>query len=175
MAKVRMFARKFLKGHPKEGQPTYFVEKIWQALYKNGLSYGNELLTSELEIFSNPSHYIHPKHHTIRAGKHFKEGDYFSPRVWSNRPYSSKQLSIAPDLLLHKVFDIEILVDDDYICIMIDDFPFYEENKEFVTQLDALKTLALNDGLQLQDFRDWFKWGKPFSGQILCWSKGIVY
>jgi hypothetical protein len=38
MAKVRTFSRFFPKGHPKSGQPTFFVEKFWKGLQTNGYS-----------------------------------------------------------------------------------------------------------------------------------------
>jgi hypothetical protein len=39
----------------------------------------------------------------------------------------------------------------------------------------ALETLAQNDGLSLADFKEWFKWGTPFDGQIICWKDNIEY
>lgn len=116
------------------------------------------------------------KWHTIRQGKHFKEGDYFSPRVWTGTPYRSKQIIIAPDIKVEKTFDFRIEIDQDYLCVFIDDYPFYEENSRMVTQTEALETLAKNDGLSVEDFKKWFKWGKaPFDGQIKCWNKEIEY
>lgn len=38
MSKVRTFSRYFPKGHPKEGQPTFFVEKFWKGLQTIGYS-----------------------------------------------------------------------------------------------------------------------------------------
>ena len=173
MAKVRTFSRYYPKGHPKEGQATFFVEKLVKSLHQQGFKPWD----IPEHIFSTEMYYLcEPKKHTIRAGNHFKQGDKFSPRVWSGKPYCSKQITIAPDLKIEKVFDIRIEIDKDYICIMIDDYPFYEENSNFVTQEEALKTLALNDGLLVTDFKSWFKWGKsPFSGQIICWSKDVEY
>ena len=178
MSKVRTFSRCFPKGHPKEGQPTFFVEKIWLWLV-NEDGYSEPQHHKEYKELVNIMDVLkqdHTKRHTIRGGKHFKAGDYFSPRVWSDKPYSSKQKIIAGDIKLEKVFDIKIEIDKDYICVLIDDYPFYEENKTMVTQVEALETLANNDGLSLPDFKSWFKWGKqPFDGQILCWAKGVEY
>lgn len=168
MAKVRTFNRYFPKGHPKEGQSTFFVEKIYKSLYITKVV-PKELVDSfGFDKMNDDS--CKPKHHTIRAGKHFKDGDLFSPRVWSAKPYTSPQIQIAPDLEIKKVYDFRIEVDGDYICVFVDNYPFYEENKTMVTQIEALETLAQNDGLSLQDFKDWFKWGTPFDGQIISWN-----
>jgi len=123
---------------------------------------------------------MQPKHHTIRAGNRFKVGDKFSPRVWSGKPYQSKQIIIAPDIEVKKVWDFKIQFDADYLCISIDNWPFYEENSTMVTQPEALETLALNDGLTVEDMKAWFgihpkKKGKNFNGQIICWNENIEY
>jgi len=168
MSKVRTFSRYFPKGHPKEGQPTYFIEKIWQSLYNMGKidsCLGSPLLEKELEIFSNPSHFIKPKWHTIRAGKHFNAGNYFSPRVWTDKPYSSKQIAISPDIQIKKVWDI-----------------WHDSNGWWINENSfyALERLAENDGLSLPDFLNWFnihpkKKGETFNGQIICWSESVEY
>lgn len=178
MAKVRTFNRYFPKGHPKEGQETFFVEKIWKSLdyklsqslyfYLESFNYDSELLLNFCNSIKSNS--IDGKFHTIRAGKHFKDGDFFSPRVWSGKPYTSPQIQIAPDLEIKRVYDFRIEVEGDYICVFVDNYPFYEENKTMVTQIEALEMLAQNDGLSLQDFKDWFKWGNPFDGQIISWN-----
>lgn len=165
MTRVRTFSRQFPKGHPKEGQPTFFVEAIYKQLYIM------KCIPKELENEFNCDKFLNgfAKKHTIRAGKHFKDGDKFSPRTWLDKPYMSKQIVIAPDLEIKRVYDFKIEIDDDYLCVLIDNYPFYEENATMVTQVEALKTLSKNDGLELQDFKDWFKWGTPFDGQIISW------
>ncbi len=174
MSKVRTFSRYFPKGHPKEGKPTFFVEKIYKCLYLMK-AVPKEIVNDFNFAVMNDDNYK-PKLHTVRAGKHFKAGDYFSPRIWIGKPYNSKQITISEDIKLEKVFDIKIEIDKDYICVLIDDYAFYEENSRFVTQAEALETLALNDGLSVSDFKSWFNWGKqPFDGQILCWSKEVEY
>lgn len=177
MAKVRTFNRYFPKGHPKEGQPTFFVEKIWKNYHDkhNGdvrdLLWYNEQYDNlfGVEAIKNV-HQYNAKKHTIRQGKHFKDGDFFSPRIWTGKPYASKQIEIMPITEIIRVYDFKIEVDKDYICVLIDNYPFYEENANMVTQVEALEMLAQNDGLSLQDFKDWFKWGNPFDGQIISWN-----
>lgn len=171
------FSRYYPKYHPKAGQDTYFVEKIWQCLFNMGISYNGTKpgLQRELETFSNPSHFIKPKHHTIRAGYRWQTGQTFTPRVWSGKPYASKQITIAPDIEITSTHLVTIEKNDDYICMMVDHYPFYEENATMVTQSEALETLAKNDGLSVDDFKAWFKWPKNFTGQIICWNKEIEY
>jgi len=91
MAKVITFSRTFPTYHPKAGQPTNFVEQFYNSIdpYKqtnvwdrNDLSFINEIAMNEGR----------KKHHTIRAGSRWREGEKFSPRIWSGKPYNSKQI-----------------------------------------------------------------------------------
>lgn len=112
MSKVITFSRFFPAYHPKAGQPTYFVEKIWQSL--GGPTHDHAMAFAE-----RPGDYTSSiawgyrmvdgiKHHTIRAGHRWKEGDWFSPRVWSGKPYRSKMIQFAPDIQVKKVWDFDI-------------------------------------------------------------------
>ena len=77
MAKVITFSREFPKYHPKKGQPTLFVEKIWNSLlnqnidtipdyiYEVGRKLGYQYADDALYKTDN----VKPKHHTIRMGK----------------------------------------------------------------------------------------------------------
>jgi hypothetical protein len=100
MSRVITFSRYFPAHHPRCGESTYFVEKIWASLETSFL----DQLADEDRIF-NPRLSLDvfaPKHHTIRAGHRFKAGDWFSPRVWSGKPYNSKQIQFAPDIQVKK-------------------------------------------------------------------------
>ena len=81
MSKVLTFSTKFPKGHPKSGEKTFFVEKIWESIYMDYV--GGEGFHDVYSLF--PSIGLHgiypPKHHTIRAGHRFKVGDYFTPKI----------------------------------------------------------------------------------------------
>lgn len=169
MSKVIKFSRVFPKTHPKAGQPTYFVEQIYNCLYSK-----NNLMDYPIGLDIDES-IKGIKHHTIRAGNRFKVGEKFSPRVWSGKPYKSKQIIIAPDIEVKKVYDFEIEVDEDYLAILIDGKAFWESNFRFKVNDDGLKFLAKNDGLELEDFKTWFGFKKPFKGQIICWSDSVNY
>jgi len=178
MSKVVTFSRTFPSYHPRKGEPTYFVEKIWKFLWDNEQSnhnpingyfqYYDEAFPSKYLDVNENIHSHTPKGHTIRGGHRFKVGDKFSPRVWSGKPYASKQIIIAPDIEVKKVWDFKM--EGYHIWI----------NKELYCQYrlsDKIVALASNDGLSLKDFWDWFpyKKGKVFDGQIICWNESINY
>lgn len=172
MARVITFSRTFPAYHPKKGQPTYFVEKFLRSFFtKEEFEYSEVNpyvdyyfeLTEDLQL---DGVYFDPKHHTIRAGHRWKAGDYFSPRVWSGKPYNSPMITIAPDTLITKTWDFEVYKIKNRIgCILING----EYPKCFLTDL------AKNDGLTFDDLEAWFKYPKPFSGQIICWNESVNY
>lgn len=100
------------------------------------------------------------KHHTIRNGNRWKVGDKFSPRVWSGKPYASKQIAIAPDIEIKKIWDFEIK-----------DAEYYLNGKAL--SLGDLKIVAENDGLTVDELECWFN-VKEFSGQIMLVGFGRV-
>lgn len=159
MSKVIMFSRQFPAYHPRAGEPTFFVEKFWKSLWELDLFYDIPNLENAENI-----HGFDPKYHTIRAGHRFKAGDYFSPRVWSGKPYCSKHIIIAkPDIKVVKTWDFEI-------------------NSNGTILLNGLGTsaseridISSNDGLKYKDFLNWFKYPNSFTGQIICWSDKINY
>lgn len=165
MAKVITFSRFFPKGHISQGEPTGFVEKFWKGLQEVGYSepwYFFDEVADLANVISGASYtYAPPKRHTIRAGKRFKHGEYFSPRVWSGKPYDSKQIIIAPDIKIERLYDIVFVQKDEFLSIGGATFhPFgYRE---------MIERLAANDGLTVPQFLSWFK--KPFEGQIICWA-----
>ncbi len=168
MSKVITFSTAFPKYHPKAGQPTYFVERLHKSL--DGYREIERLeVTPDLMPFFNFAEYgnCDPKHHTIRSGNRWKVGDKFSPRIWSEIPYQSKQIIIAPDIEIKKIYDFYIdPLSGDYV---LDGFP---------VKIDKLKIIATNDGFtELDDFELWFKLkkGEYFYGQIICWNDEIDY
>jgi len=174
MSKVITFSRQFPSYHVKAGEPTYFVEKIWEGIYTSIWNWDNFKMLRENGF--SPGFYRPLKKHTVRAGYRFNAGDIFSPRVWgtdinpkSGRigPYHSKQIIIAPDMAVKKVWDF---------CID----PLggeYQSNGNQIP-IDVLTQIALNDGFDnLDDFELWFniKRGHGFRGQIICWDDNINY
>lgn len=136
MAKIITFSEYFPVYHPKQGQPTGFVSKI---------------LAGE-------------KNHTIRGGKRWKEGDLFSPRVWTGKPYNSPMKCISEvDMKVYKTYDFKI---GNHGAIYL--------NGVFLMP-EEVALISKNDGLEVNDFLDWFKFPNPFDGQIICWNKIVRY
>lgn len=161
MAKVITLSQTFPAYHPRKGESTFFNEKIWKSLWlsqmpiyhtlSNGLSYG---------YFNQNIAEIDPKHHTIRSGKRWKDGDMASLRVWSGKPYNSPQIAIAPDVKL-RVLDFEINGFDVYIGGK----PYCKLNETD----EKFQTVCRNDGLTFLEFDKWFN-QLNFYGQILIWN-----
>lgn len=175
MSKVITFSRVFPSYHPKAGQPTYFVEKIHNGLNLAPISF-NEIIAfntdKERELLLNFWKDIVTfggcKYHTIRAGNRWKVGDKFSPRVWSGKPYQTKQIIIAPDIEIKKIWDFEISGGE--YCI---NGRVY--GGEVESHHELLYKIAENDGLSKPDLLDWLKYPKQFSGQIICFNENINY
>ena len=108
MSKVITFSTSFPPYHYRAGQPTYFVEKLCKALDENKSIGMKHQISKELIDHFNFAVYndCDPKYTTIRAGNRFKEGEYFSPRIWGNNvnpkskrsgPYHSNQIILVPE------------------------------------------------------------------------------
>lgn len=162
----KALSRYFPKGHIRESDPTYFVEKLWESvgLPDNAMDLADEYMN----FMRKDSSEIWPKHHTIRSGNKVKVGDFIQFFVWSEKPYKSKQIVIGNPIEVKKVWDFEIkwyfgLIE--YCEILID-------GKK---QLNLGK-IGANDGLSFEDFKSWFgNFEKPFEGQILAWDENIEY
>lgn len=201
MSRVLTFSRTFPSYHPKKGQPTYFVEKLNKSLpiWKYGIIF-TDLIHNDIPFFDIEYYKTcEKKYHTIRAGHRWKVGDKFSPRVWGDDtnpktgrsgPYQSKQIIIAPDLEVKKVWDFKIVTEDDdgesdwsYVEFLGKTYTCYGYGNH-----DDFKIveIAKNDGLEIRDFYEWFLTGrtkkqrlnnepKIFDGQIICWNENINY
>lgn len=178
MSIVLTFSRTFPSYHLRKGEPTYFVEKIWNWLVnEDGYSlpiYHTQELPDLLNFCSGAiMNECGIKSHTIRVGNRWKVGMKFSPRIWSGKPYASKQIIIAPDIEVKKVWDIEILFEPNQIHIGI-------PNGKQQWLLLSLGDVAKNDGLTVHDFYNWFdtkqnRKQKIVKAQIICWSVNVNY
>lgn len=130
---VLTVSRYFPTTHKRKGEPTHFVEKI-------------------LENFE-PTIFI-PKIHTIRSNydlwakriKEVQEGKaILSIRYWSGKPYNSKQVEFC-QLDQNSGCGVQKLQFDGSIL-----FPFINSHQP------SVKRLSGNDGLSLEDFKEWFK------------------
>jgi hypothetical protein len=177
MAKVITFSRQFPKGHPRAGQPTYFVEQVLNVISTKEnvmsakrlieLNWQNlesgKITERQLEYFWNESlnrSIKTEKPHTIRSGNRWKAGDKASLRVWSGTPYNSPQIIFAPEVELKEVINFKTQ-EDQYI--------FWLNGKENPNEF--LTEIAKNDGLNTFDLVNWFRFPSDFEGQILCWKE----
>lgn len=166
--KVLTFSRHFPKGHPRQGEPTWFVESVLNSVMrKDGILNLDDLkpevraLINDFALTTNEKQ----KDHTLRAGSRFKPGDMASLRVWSDKPYRSKQIVFA-QVEVKKVWEIEI-----------SEFWFINNS---ILEHGKVIELANNDGLSYDDFIAWFnihpkKKSDVFRGQIICWDENIEY
>lgn len=157
MAKVIIFSRFFPSYHPRKEESTHFVEKFYNSFsnYWDNIPIPDKLLASlNIEISQS-------KFHTIRAGNRWKAGDKFSPRVWSGKPYQSKQIIIAADTEVKKIFRFEVKKGS-----------YFLNGKKI--NMRQLYRIAINDGFNnSDDLKLWFQ--KPFKGQIICWNENVKY
>lgn len=165
MSRVITFSTKFPSTHPKKGEPTFFVEKMYNSLYLL------KVVPKPLEDIFNFKIKAQ-KHHTMRSGNRWKVGDKFSPRIWSGMPYKSKQIVIDRDIEIKKIFDVTVksrLEDGERL------FQVSINGKTLNTK-EQYAELAKNDGLSETELLDWF-WNpkKPFVGQIICWHDSVKY
>lgn len=171
MSRVLTFSQTFPVYHPRAGQPTYFVEKLWESIYLEHAGWEGFWPLFFFPLINSGNGFdigLHgkyqPKHHTIRAGNRWKAGDKFSPRVWSGKPYQSKQIIIAPDIEVKKVWSFDLLNRNGQAIPIINGV----ERKT-----ETLLKLAINDGLDMFDLLDWFKFPKQkiTNFQIICWNE----
>lgn len=179
------FSRHFPKGHKREGQPTWFVEKTWKSIWDAHKGGNNPLypwwekydeafpVTGD---FKENIHQHQPKYHTIRPNSRFKPGETISLRVWSDKPYRSKQIEFA-QVEVKKVWNINIHIVGKELLWQLPG----EGSGAFTTLSEGLTIIARNDGLEVQDFIDWFAIHPKkqehvfFTGQIVCWDESINY
>jgi hypothetical protein len=189
MSKVITFSRYFPVYHPRKGEPTYFVEKLNKSLpiFEYGIIF-RELIHNDIPFFDCDYYETcEPKYHTIRTGHRWKVGDKFSPRVWGDDvnskngrsgPYQSKQIVIAPDIEIKKVWKYEVKIPHKKIELWFLNNTLISESNGYKRQwfnVGLINEIAKNDGLELFDFLEWFKHPKPFLGQIICWNDKIEY
>ncbi len=140
---VLTVSRNFPQTHQRKGEETFFVDKIE----------GNVRLNGE----------IWQKIHTIRSNyylwlnriKQVQEGKaILDIRYWSGKPYNSKQVKIC-QLDKDSGCGIEMITFSDTMITGA-----LKNNDVALTSTNgglSLSTVAKNDGLSLEDFKEWFK------------------
>lgn len=145
MSKVLTFSRFFPAYHPKAGQAHFLCREDHKELAPScARRHGIFPMKFSPEIY----YIVDSKRHTIRSGNRWKVGDKFSPRVWSGKLYQSKQIIIAPDIEVKKVWPVEIEFFGGSFYVQL------PVKKNHWTLLSA-GDVAKNDGLEVHDFIDW--------------------
>lgn len=141
---VLILSRVFPATHPRKGEPTNFKVSLLKALY-----------------IHNPIAPI--KLYTIRGNyelwrKRFEEIDAgdacLSIRQWSGKPYHSKQVEIARLTELDGIGlqRLQFIPDSTTFNVMISiDFRV----RRMPESLELIKTIAANDGLSFEDWKEW--------------------
>jgi len=186
MSKVITFSRKFPAYHTKAGQPTFFVEQVLNSLGIDTIGREYILNLQRWNIKALEAKKITPydliefqhslnnlvsgeKKHTIRSGDRWKNGQKASLRVWSGKPYRSTQIIFAPEVDLNQTGKFVIKKYQTYTYINIGKIFCYPI--PFIHEQSIISSVAINDGLNKNDFLEWFKYPTPFNGQILCWKE----
>lgn len=184
MAKVITFSQVFSKDHPRAGAKTGFPQKILSGLYVDPMApeyfdllcglnrdnldagkYSKRDLAQWLDQVARAKPEA-PKLHTIRGAGRFVPGELASLRVWFDGAYTSPQIILAPPVTLKKVTPFEAV-----------NGRFFINGVFYCEAYDAEKIfpLAVNDGLSIPDFLNWFKYPVPvLQKEILDWS-GVEY
>jgi len=142
MAKKKIvitLSREFPKTLPMAGQPTGFREKLHNTVTRH--------LQGWCKLHTIRKNYDLWKHNADKS----QSGEfYLSVRQWSARPYNSPQVEIEQ---LHHPFHVQRIrmcyhCHDDSICAWVDGKLYMGDNE--------VRTIAYNDGLLLDQFKDWF-------------------
>ena len=137
---VLTLSQQYQKSHPKEGQPTGFVEKL-----KAGVKL--HTIRSNYELWAK------------RAAKINAGEMELSIRVWSGKPYRSQQVEVA---CLTKLGVQRVCITN----MGADHEPAVWVDGRLIDQGAAI--LSKNDGLSYWDWHDWFlKSVSQFKGVII--------
>lgn len=161
------------------GKPSYFVEKIWESILRNGtrvklkdfIEYGKNSIPEDYTVGTHK-----PKLHTIRKDEpnRWKSGNDIH-MVINNR--TSKRLQFAPILktIFIQKFEIKYYEKAEItsIDVIIDDLKLGTVVfKDCVFECDSsrIDQLAINDGFDSTEaFFNYFD--TDFKGKIIHWTK----
>ena len=150
---VLTVSRVFPSTHKRKGERTNFVCKILHTINFNESGVDLYRICSNECETSCFRRLIDPKLHTIRANyelwakriEQVQKGEaILSIRYWSGKPYNSKQVEICQ-------LDKDSGIGVQQCC--------FDENGAdiFYGSRPDFNTLAKNDSLSLEDFKEWFK------------------
>lgn len=158
---VLMLSQAFLMGHSKAGKPNYFVQQLTNALrgyseHEIQLPDGSSIIVRGKKLHTIRENYEYWKEKTAKINAGEME---LSIRVWSGKPYKSQQVEVAR--LSHvsiQLVEMSYSVEDSQPIVYVDN----------VLKPNIAEEMAKNDGLQLEDWTEWFfKKTNTFRGVIL--------
>lgn len=131
---------RFPKTHPRAGQSTYFKEQI------NG-SFPYETPDSRRKIHTIRENYPlwEKRMKEVQEGRAVIELFY-----WEHKPYRSKQIVFATLDKNSGCGVQKIIFKDNFVCAAI-------ETSYAANLVVPASIISVNDGLSLEDFKDWFK------------------
>jgi len=152
---VITFSKEFPSTHKRCGESTGFVEKI--------------LSGSKIHTIRNNYSLWEDRFKNIRKGE-----AYLSLRYWSGKPYRSKQVEFLR-LTKEDGIGIQPIIIADYgDSFRVQPYNTGEKitNKDlwYIGETGRLSEIAKNDGLSVDDFKEWFK-GKQMIGAIIHLTK----
>ena len=139
---VLTVSRVFPKTHARSGEPTYFREKI--------------LIGEKLHTIRANYHLWKKRIDEVNAGEAI-----LSVRYWSGKPYNSKQLRIVEfdkdsGVGVQKLIGMDLQYGMGFV--LHNEYKDEKSEIEFsITHNIQVHALATNDGLSLEDFREWFR------------------
>jgi hypothetical protein len=152
---VLSVSQRFPTTHKKKGEPTGFVPKIYMNKTIGNLDI-DYLGEDEKRIIqeATKSYWMFVKRHTIRGNydlwkkriaKVEKGEAIISIRIWSDKPYKSKQIEVFQLSNKNGVGIQQIQLSKEML-----------KNPNSLFYSHTLNEVALNDGLDYKDFYDWF-------------------
>ena len=150
---VLTVSRYFPKTHKRAGEETFFKEKILSAIgkYDDGIgrAIGLDKIDKKIHIIRSNYPLWKKRIEQIQDGKAI-----LSIRSWSGRPYNSKQVEICQldkdSGCVVQMLDLSIFKTHE-LCF-VNSF----ENS-FSAQTASCNSISKNDGLSLENFKEWFK------------------
>jgi len=159
-------------GTAVNGQPNYFLEKIWKGLIQGSgdleetyFNYQRRYIEKFGESWDGDSfgEFLEPKLHTIRRDldNEWRQGKEIQLVVNLNTP---AEFQFAPTLICQSVQRIQI----DYSNMIAEDGPAVFIDYELLDR-ETLAKLAINDGFPtIADFFLYFN--EEFSGNLVHWT-----
>jgi hypothetical protein len=136
---VITLSKSFMKGHPREGEPTDFAAKFLSGEKKHTLRGNTEYWSKKIQ--------------EVMDGKAI-----LSVRQWTGKPYASKQETLKDLTATDGVGFQIVLLDAEFSC--------FQTKPGHYNCYPNISTISFNDGLLIDDFREWFGLVEPTPSRL---------